>query len=237
MFRFPARLQMLSLLRSTYIGTRAEPASYWMAAGAIFLGSKAVGHEVELYSYLMKLRMRGAIPSLPSYAFVACTGTAWPFIVAVHFLCIEHDLRIQVLHSLLRSFVDFNHNELRWIYEYIKAKGGRVFSSTLMYYCRSRISVPIPLAARSEAWACRPRLLASGVRIPPESWMSVSYGCCVLSGRGLCDDRITRPDASYRLWCVSLSGIRYNNDLQHIQWVGRRNKWYKHKLDAKIKVY
>jgi len=24
----------------------------------------------------------------------------------------------------------------------------------------------------------------------------------VLSGRGLCDELITRPDESYRLWCV-----------------------------------
>jgi hypothetical protein len=25
---------------------------------------------------------------------------------------------------------------------------------------------------------------------------------CVLSGRGLCDELITRPEESYRLWCV-----------------------------------
>ena len=26
--------------------------------------------------------------------------------------------------------------------------------------------------------------------------------CRVLSGRGLCDELITRPEESYRLWCV-----------------------------------
>jgi len=26
--------------------------------------------------------------------------------------------------------------------------------------------------------------------------------CCVLSGRGLCDGPFTRPEESYRLWCV-----------------------------------
>ena len=26
--------------------------------------------------------------------------------------------------------------------------------------------------------------------------------CCLLSGRGLCDELITRPEESYRLWCV-----------------------------------
>ena len=32
--------------------------------------------------------------------------------------------------------------------------------------------------------------------------MSVFCECCVLSGRGLCDEVITRPEESYRLWCV-----------------------------------
>ena len=46
------------------------------------------------------------------------------------------------------------------------------------------------------------RLLRSWVRIPPEAWMFVCCECCVLSGRGLCDELITRPDESYRLWYV-----------------------------------
>jgi hypothetical protein len=34
--------------------------------------------------------------------------------------------------------------------------------------------------------------------------MSVSCECCcVLSGRGLCDELVPRPEESYRLWCVS----------------------------------
>jgi len=32
--------------------------------------------------------------------------------------------------------------------------------------------------------------------------MYVCCECCVLSGRGLCDELITRPEESYRLWCV-----------------------------------
>ena len=46
------------------------------------------------------------------------------------------------------------------------------------------------------------RFLRSWVRIPPEAWMFVCCECCVLSGRGLCDGLITRPEESYRLWCV-----------------------------------
>jgi len=32
--------------------------------------------------------------------------------------------------------------------------------------------------------------------------MFVCCGCCMLSGRGLCDGLITRPGVSYRLWRV-----------------------------------
>ena len=46
------------------------------------------------------------------------------------------------------------------------------------------------------------RLLRSWVRIPPGAWKFVCFECCVLSGRGLCDGLITRPEESYRLWCV-----------------------------------
>jgi hypothetical protein len=40
-------------------------------------------------------------------------------------------------------------------------------------------------------------------KFPPGAWMSVSCECCVLSGRGLCDGLVPRPEESYRLWCVS----------------------------------
>jgi len=32
--------------------------------------------------------------------------------------------------------------------------------------------------------------------------MFVCYECCVLSGRGLCDELITRPEETYQLWRV-----------------------------------
>jgi hypothetical protein len=44
------------------------------------------------------------------------------------------------------------------------------------------------------------RLLELRVRIPPGAWMSISYECRVLSGRGLCVGLITRPEDSYRMW-------------------------------------
>jgi hypothetical protein len=33
--------------------------------------------------------------------------------------------------------------------------------------------------------------------------MSVSSECCVLSGRGLCEGPVTRPQEPCRVWCVS----------------------------------
>ena len=37
--------------------------------------------------------------------------------------------------------------------------------------------------------------------------MSVCCECCVLSGRGLCDGLIARPEESYRLWCVAVCDL------------------------------
>ena len=64
------------------------------------------------------------------------------------------------------------------------------------YYCRSQW--PRGLRRRSAT----DRLLRSWVRIPPGAWMFVCCDCCVLSGRGLCDELITRAEESYRLWCI-----------------------------------
>jgi hypothetical protein len=46
------------------------------------------------------------------------------------------------------------------------------------------------------------RLLRLWARIPLGAWMSFSCECCVLSSRGLCGELITRPEESYRQWCV-----------------------------------
>jgi hypothetical protein len=37
---------------------------------------------------------------------------------------------------------------------------------------------------------------------PSGAWMFVCCECCVLSGRSLCDELITLPEESYRMWCV-----------------------------------
>ena len=62
--------------------------------------------------------------------------------------------------------------------------------------CRSQW--PRGLRRRSSA----ARLLRLWVRIPPRAWMFVCCECCVLSGTGLCDGFIARPNESYRMWRV-----------------------------------
>ena len=63
---------------------------------------------------------------------------------------------------------------------------------------RSRSRWPRGLRRRSAA----ARLLGLWVRIPLEAWTFVCCECCVLSGRGLCDELITLPEESYRMRCV-----------------------------------
>ena len=63
---------------------------------------------------------------------------------------------------------------------------------------KSRSQWPRGLRRRSAA----ARLLRSWVRIPQGAWMFIWCECCVFAGRGLCDELITRPEESYRLWCV-----------------------------------
>ena len=38
--------------------------------------------------------------------------------------------------------------------------------------------------------------------------MFVCCECRVLSGRGFCDELITRPEESYRLWCVVVCDLK-----------------------------
>jgi hypothetical protein len=59
-----------------------------------------------------------------------------------------------------------------------------------------------PVAARPKASVCGCSLAGFVGSNPPRgggAWMSV---CCVLSGKGLCDELITRPEESDRVWCV-----------------------------------
>jgi hypothetical protein len=52
--------------------------------------------------------------------------------------------------------------------------------------------------------------------------------CCVLRGRGFCDELITRPEKSYRLWCVVVCDLENLKNEEAMKRVGsqryRKNK-------------
>jgi hypothetical protein len=80
-------------------------------------------------------------------------------------------------------------------------KTGRFWRKTYIFCIvgNHRPIMPVPAAAR---------LLRLWVRIPSGTWMSVSCEWCVLSGRDLCDELITRPEESYRLRCVVVCDLK-----------------------------
>jgi hypothetical protein len=49
-------------------------------------------------------------------------------------------------------------------------------------------------------------------------WMSVSCVCCVLIGRGPCVVPITRPEESYRMWCVWVWSWSLDNEETLAHW-------------------
>jgi hypothetical protein len=92
------------------------------------------------------------------------------------------------------------HNNRLHKHSYFKSK--RIFHIYLSYVFRTS-QWPRGLRRRSAA----ARLLRLCVRIPPGAWKFVCCECCVLSGRGLCDELITRPEEYYRLWCVVVCNL------------------------------
>jgi hypothetical protein len=60
------------------------------------------------------------------------------------------------------------------------------------------------VAVRFKAWVYGRYLAGFADSSPTGAWMVVSCECCVFSRTGLCVALITRPEESYRLWCVLL---------------------------------
>ena len=85
-----------------------------------------------------------------------------------------------------------------------------------LYFCvtkiRSSCATTLAILKRGSAAA---RLLRLRIRIPPAAWMSACCECCVLSGRGLCDGPITRPEESFRRWCVVVCDLETSRMRRH----------------------
>ena len=89
-----------------------------------------------------------------------------------------------------------------------------LFRGVKRSFCRSQW----PHSLRHRSW----------VRIPPGAWMFVCCECCVLWGRGLCDELITRPEESYRLWCIVVWSRNLKNE-EAMARVGQQRQWKKKK--------
>ena len=104
--------------------------------------------------------------------------------------------------SLYHTNINEPFKATKYILIYLVCKSGVWNRSAIILHtvthCRSQW--PRGLRRRSAA----ARLLRSWVRIPPGAWLFVCCECYMLSGRGLCDELITRPEESYRLWCIVL---------------------------------
>jgi hypothetical protein len=101
----------------------------------------------------------------------------------------------------------------------------------ISYLRSSRSQRPRGLRRRSTA----ERLLGSWVRIPRGAWMFVFRAMVVLSGRGLCDGPIPRPEESYRLWCViECDRVKIKTLYTYCEQVGRRGKHYEKKRNLRI---
>jgi len=85
-------------------------------------------------------------------------------------------------------------------------------------------------------WSTAARLLRSWVRIPLGAWMSVCCECCVLSGRGLCDELISRPEESYRLWCVVVCDLETSRKRRPWPTLGRSATAKKKKTSSDLKI-
>jgi hypothetical protein len=101
----------------------------------------------------------------------------------------------QILWKAITAVYCRNHMEhIKTLCTECRVKPGYKYSN----HWAGRSQWPRGLRHRSMV-AC---LLRLWVWIPLEALLFVCCECCVLSGRGLCDELITRPEESYRLWCV-----------------------------------
>ena len=83
------------------------------------------------------------------------------------------------------------------------------------------VCLPVAVTARSKVEVCGSSPAANVGSNPKGAWMFVCCECRVLSGRGLCDELITRPEESYRLWCVFVCDLETSRMRRPLPALGR----------------
>ena len=67
------------------------------------------------------------------------------------------------------------------------------------------------MATSSKASVCGSSVAGIMGQNPAGLWMSVFWECSMMSGTGLCDGLIPRPEGSYRLRCLTeCDQVQYN---------------------------
>ena len=79
------------------------------------------------------------------------------------------------------------------------------------------IPLPISVVARSKAWICG-SLLAGIAGSNPARDVIVCCECWVLPGRGICIGLTTRPEGSFRVWCVWVWSWSLDNEEALAHW-------------------
>ena len=141
------------------------------------------------------------MPLLPFWAFMACTKVT----LTSPFMGQRREAQPEEINSLNAELNFICHLlALLGVHHLLHVSRIRVKSLTLrllMSYIYIYIYIYIYTISAGERPAAA-LLLRSWVRIPPGAWIFVCCECRVLSGRGLCDELVTRPEESYRLCCV-----------------------------------
>jgi hypothetical protein len=177
--------------------------------------------------------MLGALVSLrPSFSWISAYGN----------ICLW-----EYLHPVVLNWA---HSRL-YIYSYVVVRllneEKDTNNSDTSFHPKKSVT-PIPVAERSKAYVCR-RALSGIVGSNPTGDMKVvSCKVFVLSGRGLCDGPIPRPEESYRLWCVfECDQVKIKKTLYtYREQSSRRGKYYENKghsvtncsaTQAKARIY
>ena len=98
--------------------------------------------------------------------------------------------------------------------EILKHRGGCLVKFKNIYILKKYQRL-IPVAVRSKGRVCG-RLLAANTGSNPAGSISVCCEYCVLSGRGLCEGLIPRPEESYRL-CVCGHVWEWEREIEYDQ--------------------
>jgi hypothetical protein len=162
---------------------------------------------------VLDLKMRGSkVSHIENLMLVFVTsGSCFSFYASV--LCgrfyvlgqvrLDVRKRYDIGRSFRKQFVDWINLAQDWNGRFM-CKGLRILLYIVtvyihfMYYCNQNQSKQLHGLKRGSAAA---RFLGLRVRIPPGNGC-LGCECCVMSGRGLCDVVITRPEESFRMWCV-----------------------------------